>query len=707
MLKQQKRRGKRRMKSTFSLIVIVCILAMFLPVQPVFAEVDSSRFGEVLVSDSGTDCTIEQGNTSRNLAVSPNGTIYAVYQCNEGIRVAKSTDNGDSFAASVSVYESKYEAEIAVSSAGTVYVCWVEDNNIKLSKSTDDGATFSVPATVGPITLGEMGGNVHMATDGSFVYMIDSCGENFYSSGNEGDDFTHYDFNEQMVFSDVHVDFSTGDVIVQKDDPTIKYYKSTDHGATFEVAVVPGGSVMYSVGSIASSGINKYLLIAGSGTNFQKINLSTGVQTSPSIGVCDSEQGRSLSADNYGNVVTGYTNEGNVLFEVSNDMGENFGGATTVAASTMANAAINTTNGDVMFLYQKADGKVYMKVYAGLLTGYTLNVSNSNLFFDADINDLNKTVTITNVSGDTITINDITVEGAFTIDRSDIGESLAAGTSGDIDVTYVPPESGTHTGKVIISNGENPDRIVFLTGTKTAQALEAPVLQSAVAGDRCVTLTWSAAEGSNGYKVYASTTSDSYTIPANTVAGSVYSCDVTELTNGTIYYFVVRSTSIDGDSVNSNELSATPQTVPDAPTNVSATAGNGKATVTFTAPTDNGGSPITGYIVTSNPGSITATGTGETITVTGLQNGITYTFTVKAINAVGNGAESAVSNAVTPYTPISSTTHTTPTTQTEPTKPAENYVEIQVNGKAETVATASTIKVDGKTVITVTVDDKK
>jgi LPXTG-motif cell wall-anchored protein len=35
--------------------------------------------------------------------------------------------------------------------------------------------------------------------------------------------------------------------------------------------------------------------------------------------------------------------------------------------------------------------------------------------------------------------------------------------------------------------------------------------------------------------------------------------------------------------------------------------------------------------------------------VTGLTNGTTYTFTVKAINAIGTGPESAPSNSVTPY----------------------------------------------------------
>jgi hypothetical protein len=89
-------------------------------------------------------------------------------------------------------------------------------------------------------------------------------------------------------------------------------------------------------------------------------------------------------------------------------------------------------------------------------------------------------------------------------------------------------------------------------------------------------------------------------------------------------------------------------TVPGSPTGVTATAGDGQATVSFTAPASNGGSPVTGYTVTSNPGGITATGASGPITVTGLTNGTAYTFTVTATNSIGTSAPSAASNAVTP-----------------------------------------------------------
>jgi hypothetical protein len=91
--------------------------------------------------------------------------------------------------------------------------------------------------------------------------------------------------------------------------------------------------------------------------------------------------------------------------------------------------------------------------------------------------------------------------------------------------------------------------------------------------------------------------------------------------------------------------------VPGSPTGVVATAGNGRATIEFTPPAANGGSSITGYIVTSTPGGIKGSSSAIPITVTGLTNGTPYTFTVVAINAMGTGTASAPSNIITPVVP--------------------------------------------------------
>ncbi|MFK0274923.1 putative Ig domain-containing protein [Ensifer sp. NPDC090286] len=91
--------------------------------------------------------------------------------------------------------------------------------------------------------------------------------------------------------------------------------------------------------------------------------------------------------------------------------------------------------------------------------------------------------------------------------------------------------------------------------------------------------------------------------------------------------------------------------VPDAPTGVVATAGNASAEVAFAAPVNTGGAAITDYTVTASPGGLSKTGPASPLTVSGLSNGTSYTFTVTATNSVGPGAVSAASTAVTPKGP--------------------------------------------------------
>ncbi|HXC75648.1 MAG TPA: GH25 family lysozyme [Candidatus Acidoferrum sp.] len=96
-----------------------------------------------------------------------------------------------------------------------------------------------------------------------------------------------------------------------------------------------------------------------------------------------------------------------------------------------------------------------------------------------------------------------------------------------------------------------------------------------------------------------------------------------------------------------------PATVPGPPTAVSATAGTAQATLSWTAPTNTGGSEITGYKVTPFIGATAQTtiptdSNATGFTVNSLLSGTTYTFKVAAINSIGTGSASAASNAVTP-----------------------------------------------------------
>lgn len=83
-------------------------------------------------------------------------------------------------------------------------------------------------------------------------------------------------------------------------------------------------------------------------------------------------------------------------------------------------------------------------------------------------------------------------------------------------------------------------------------------------------------------------------------------------------------------------------------------SGNATASVYFGAPIASGGTaiPISYYIAKSDPGNIVATGTSsyDPITVNGLTNGTSYTFTVQAVNCIGAGLASGPSTPITPST---------------------------------------------------------
>ena len=154
-------------------------------------------------------------------------------------------------------------------------------------------------------------------------------------------------------------------------------------------------------------------------------------------------------------------------------------------------------------------------------------------------------------------------------------------------------------------------------------------------GAEIVEETWTVRDGDNN--VIASGTGNTFT--------------ATELTHATVY--TVEYTASNGGSAPAStvvEFKTSP-IAPVAPENVKAEVADATSVkVTWDAPTDNGGADVTGYIVkfadqsNTHVGTVNATGTSAT--VTGLNLGSTYTFTVVAVNSAGESQASVASNAV-------------------------------------------------------------
>ncbi len=217
--------------------------------------------------------------------------------------------------------------------------------------------------------------------------------------------------------------------------------------------------------------------------------------------------------------------------------------------------------------------------------------------------------------------------------------------------------------------------------------------------------TVSATGGASGNPVtFTSTTTGVCTVTGSTVTGlAAGTCTIAANQAGNTSYNAATQ-------VTQNITIAA--IAPGSPTNPVAAAGNVQATVTFTAPSSNGGAAIDGYTVTSNPAGGTdgnAGTTGLSHNITGLTNGTAYTFTVTAHNSAGNSVPSAASNSVTPLAPgvdlvPAAISTTAPTVVTGTTLAITDTVQNQ--GVSNMTATSIVVKYYLSTDATITSTDK-
>lgn len=216
-----------------------------------------------------------------------------------------------------------------------------------------------------------------------------------------------------------------------------------------------------------------------------------------------------------------------------------------------------------------------------------------------------------------------------------------------------------------------------------------------------IDLSWSAPTNTGGYPItgykieYKKGTGSYLSLVSNT-ANTTTSYSHTGLTTGASYTYKMSAVNSIGTGNASSEVSATPTstsqpstaTAPSSPS-LSATAVSAtQINLSWNAPSNNGGSAITGYKIEVKKGTgsfeTLVTNTANTSTIyshTGLTAGTVYYYRVSAINSIGTGTSSDAS-----ATPKETTTPTLTAIATSPTQislswsaPSQTYQQ-RING---------------------------
>jgi uncharacterized repeat protein (TIGR02543 family) len=428
------------------------------------------------------------------------------------------------------------------------------------------------------------------------------------------------DHSAVITFSGANTNGSTITGYIVKVSPTGDTFTVSSSPATI-TGLTNGGAYTFTVAAINVVGTSSFSTASASATPAAAPGAPTNLQVL--AGDTSTTVSLSAPADDGGSPITSYlitASNGATCTAIAPATSCKITGLTNGTSYTFTAQAINAIGTGVASATSPA------AVPAGLPTAPTS--------ISATIGDSQATITFAGATNNGSAITNYTViaePGGFT------------GTSSSSPVTVLGLTNGVaYTFRVLATNGvgSSDSSTVSVTATP-ATAPGAPTSVSASGGNGSATVSFVAPTNNGGAAI------TSYTVTAApggatcVVPASSTSCEVTGLANGVTYSFTAVATNGAGTSTPSGTSnSVTPVGPPGAPTITSAVRGDTKATVTFTAPVDNGGVSIDHFVVTIQPGGQTVTTSSSTVELTGLTNGTLYTFTVAAVNAVGTGSAS-------------------------------------------------------------------
>jgi hypothetical protein len=217
-------------------------------------------------------------------------------------------------------------------------------------------------------------------------------------------------------------------------------------------------------------------------------------------------------------------------------------------------------------------------------------------------------------------------------------------------ITWTSRTSAADNGWNSVTYGNNLFVSVSYSGVMTssfASAADAPVITSATPSTNSVSVAFSQtasiyAPAVSNYEYSIDNGSTWTTRDPVSAAGPI---TITGLTTATTYTIKIRAINTFGTSCASTAVSVTTLSLPGAPTNLVATGINTGGLIQFTAPANDGGSPITNYEYSTDNGATWITPspsiTSSPLIISGgLTNCTSYQVKIRAVNAVGSGTAS-------------------------------------------------------------------